>query len=65
MHDSAFVIFIVFGCIWLLMASTALIAFFKVNGQEIKISKTGLLVALPIILPIVITLTYAAIKGTF
>jgi hypothetical protein len=47
------------------MASTALIAFFKINGQEIKISKTGLLVALPIILPIVITLTYAAIKGTF
>lgn len=65
MDNSAFVIFIVFGCVWLLMASTALIAFFKVNGEEIKISKMGLIVALPIILPIIITLTYAAIKGTF
>ncbi len=65
MQDSGFVIFIAFGCIWLLMATTAVIAFFKVNGEEIKIGKTGLIVAIPIIIPILITLTYAAIRGTF
>lgn len=64
MDDSAFVIFIVFGSLWLLMATAAVIALLT-DGQKIQLGKTGLIVALPIILPIIITLTYAAVKGTF
>ncbi|MBA3922006.1 MAG: hypothetical protein H0X31_10040 [Nostocaceae cyanobacterium] len=65
MNDSAFVIFILFGSLWLFMATAAVIALLKSDGQKIQLGKTGLIVALPIILPIIITLTYAAVKGTF
>lgn len=64
MDNSIFVIFIAFGCIWLLMGVGGVIGLMRMEGREIKIGKTALVVALPIILPIIITLTYAAIKGT-
>lgn len=63
--NSVFVIFIAFGCIWVLMGVGAVIGLMKMDGQEIKFSKTALVVAIPIIVPIIITLTYAAIRGTF
>ncbi|MBW4450275.1 MAG: hypothetical protein KME22_08790 [Hassallia sp. WJT32-NPBG1] len=65
MNDSTFVIFIVFGTLWILMAIAGVIAILKMDGQEIRFGKIGLIVTLPIVLPIIITLTYAAIKGTF
>jgi hypothetical protein len=65
MNDSTFVIFIVFGTLWILMAIAGVIAIWKMDGQEIRFGKIGLIVTLPIVLPIIITLTYAAIKGTF
>lgn len=63
--NSVFAIFIGFGCIWVLMGVGGVIALMKMDGQEIRFSKTALVVAIPIILPIIITLTYAAIRGTF
>lgn len=65
MNDSSFVIFIVFGTIWILMGIAGVIAILKMDGQEIRFGKMGLIVAIPIVIPIIITLTYAAIKGTF
>lgn len=65
MNDSAFVIFIIFGIIWLLMATASVIALLKMDGQKIKFSQTGFIIIVPIILSILITLTYGAIKGTF
>jgi hypothetical protein len=65
MNDSSFVIFIVFGTIWIFMGIAGVIAILKMDGQEIRFGKMGLIVAIPIVIPIIITLTYAAIKGTF
>ncbi|NMG10264.1 hypothetical protein [Brasilonema sp. UFV-L1] len=65
MNDSVFVIFIVFGVIWILMGIAGVIALLKMEGQEIRFGKIGLIVAIPIIIPFIITLAYAAIKGTF
>ncbi|QYX31430.1 hypothetical protein [Sphaerospermopsis torques-reginae] len=65
MNNSAFTIFIVFGFIWIFIATAAVIALFKSDGQEIRISNMGLIIIIPIILPIIITLSYAAFKGTF
>lgn len=41
------------------------IAIMKADGQKIGFGKTGLLVAVPIIAPIIISLLYAAIKSQF
>ncbi|NMG18490.1 hypothetical protein DP116_03120 [Brasilonema bromeliae SPC951] len=65
MNDSSFVIFIVFGTIWILMATAGVIAILKMDGQEIRFGKTGLMIAMPIIISIIIALTYAAVKSTF
>jgi hypothetical protein len=65
MNDSAFTIFIVFGIVWVLMGTTAVIALLKMDGQEIRFGKTGLIIAISIIFPIIFTLTYAALRGTF
>lgn len=64
MDNSTFVIFIIFGFIWVLMGVGAVIGLMKMEGLKIHISKTALVVALPIILPIIITLVYAVVKGT-
>jgi hypothetical protein len=47
------------------MDTAAVITLLKAYGQEIRFGKTGLIVAISIILPIIITLSYAAFKGTF
>ncbi|GAX42513.1 hypothetical protein NIES4075_35140 [Tolypothrix sp. NIES-4075] len=60
MNDSSFIIFIVFGCIWILMGAVGLIAVLKADGQEIRFGKWGLVVALPIIIPIIVTLIIGA-----
>ena len=63
MEDSIFIIFIAFGCLWILMGIAAVVLFFKSDeGQEIRYGKWGLIVALPIVIPIVITLVYAAVR---
>lgn len=45
------------------MFAGAIVLFFNSEGkQEIRYSKWGLIVALPIVIPIVITLVYAAVR---
>lgn len=60
MDDSIFIIFIVFGCIWIVMGAAGLIALLKSDGQEIRFGKWGLIVAVPIVIPIIITLIFGA-----
>ncbi|MFN6571531.1 hypothetical protein [Dendronalium sp. ChiSLP03b] len=62
MQDSVFIIFIVFGFIWVLMGVVGLIALFKSEGQEIRFEKSGLIVFLPIIIPIAIVLLYQVVR---
>lgn len=61
MEDSIFIIFLAFGFLWILIGSVSWITFLKSEGEEIKVGKWGLLVALSIIIPIIITLTYGAL----
>ena len=61
MDDSIFIIFIVFGCIWIVMGATGLIALLKSDGQEIRFGKWGLIVTIPIVIPIIITLIFGAV----
>ncbi|AVZ31323.1 hypothetical protein PN465_20755 [Nodularia spumigena CS-584] len=65
MNESTFTIFIVFGFIWIVMATVSVIALLKADGQKIRFGKTGLIVIIPIIVPIIFTLVYAAFRGTF
>ncbi len=62
MDDQIFVIFIAFGSLWVLMGVAAVVALFKNDRQEIRFGKEGLIVAIPILIPIIITLVYAAVR---
>lgn len=63
MEDSIFIIFIAFGCLWIIIAAVTVIALFKSDErQETHFDKWGLLVALSIVIPIVITLVYGAVR---
>jgi hypothetical protein len=63
MDDSIFIIFIFIGIIWVLIGTFAVIGLIKMDGGEVRIGKTALIVAVPILAPILIALTYAAVKG--
>ena len=52
MDDSAFTLFIGFGALWTVMGIVAVIALLKADGQKIRFGKWGLVVAVPIILPL-------------
>lgn len=65
MNESAFVVFIIFATIWVLMATAGVIAVLKMDGQKIQFGKTGFIIIVPIIVPMIITLTYATIKSRF
>jgi len=62
MDDSIFVIFIAFGCLWVLMGAAAVIGLLKSDRQEIRFGKEGLIVAIPIIIPLFISLIYAIVR---
>ncbi len=53
--------FIGFGVLWTIAAAIAVIALFKADGQEIRFGKWGLVVAVPIIVPLLAALGFAAI----
>ena len=63
MKDSIFIIFIVFGCVWILMGIVAVIALLKADNQEIRIGKQGLIVTGSIVLPLILALGYQAFKS--
>jgi uncharacterized membrane protein HdeD (DUF308 family) len=58
MQDAGYTVFIGFGFLWVLMGIAAVITLLKSDGQKIQFGKWGLLVAIPIIVPIVLVLIY-------
>lgn len=61
MDDSAFVLFIGFGVLWTVMGTVAVIALLKADGQPIRFGKWGLLVAVPILIPLISALIFGAV----
>lgn len=62
MNDAAFTIFIAFGVIWAIIGAVALVALLKADGQQIRLGKWGLVVAIPTLLPLIIALIFAAVS---
>jgi hypothetical protein len=62
MEDAGYKVFIGFGLLWVMMGITAVIVLFKSDGQKIRFGKWGLLVAIPIVVPIVLVLTYQIVR---
>jgi len=58
MQDAGYTVFMGFGGLWVLMGIVAVIVLFKSDGQKLRFGKWGLLVAIPIILPIALVLLY-------
>lgn len=61
MNDAPFVLFIGFGVLWTIMGAVAVVALLKADGQKIQFGQWGLVVALPIIIPFLAALGFAAL----
>lgn len=61
--DAAYTIFFAFGIIWVVMGIVAVIALLKSENRTIRFGKWGLLVSLPIIIPLVAALVLAAVMS--
>lgn len=62
MQDAGYTVFIGFGFLWVFMGIAAVITLFKSDGQKLRFGKWGLLVAIPILVPIVLVLTYQIVR---
>ena len=58
MQDAGYTVFMGFGGLWVLMGIVAVIFLFKSDGQKLRFGKWGLLVAIPILVPIALVLLY-------
>ena len=58
MQDAGYTVFMGFGALWVLMGIVAVTFLFKSDGQKIRFGKWGLLVAIPILVPIALVLLY-------
>ena len=62
MQDAGYTVFIGFGLLWVVMGIVAVITLLKSDGQKIQFGKWGLLVGIPIVVPIVLVLTYQILR---
>ncbi|MEG4287060.1 hypothetical protein QUB68_28550 [Microcoleus sp. A006_D1] len=58
MEDAGYKVFLGFGGFWVVMGIVAVTFLFKSDGQKLKLGKWGLLVAIPILVPIALVLFY-------
>ncbi|MEG4805498.1 hypothetical protein QUB63_14910 [Microcoleus sp. ARI1-B5] len=58
MEDAGYTVFIGFGALWVIMGIFAVTFLFKSDGQKLRFGKWGLLVAIPILVPIALVLLY-------
>ena len=58
MEDAGYTVFMGFGAVWVIMGIVAVTFLFKSDGQKIRFGKWGLLVAIPILVPIALVLLY-------
>ncbi|MCY7276762.1 MAG: hypothetical protein LH702_24265 [Phormidesmis sp. CAN_BIN44] len=61
MGSAAYTVFFIFGGIWVVMGAAALIFLLKSEGQSLRLDGRALLVALPIVIPMIAALTIAAL----
>jgi uncharacterized membrane protein YidH (DUF202 family) len=61
MEDSTFLLFIGFGVLWAILGAAGWMALLKADGQEIRLGKWGLVVAVPILIPIVAAFIFVAV----
>ena len=59
MGDAGYSIFFVFGCLWIVLAIAVWALILKAEGQTLKIDKWVLIVAVPIVLPLIAAFTIA------
>jgi uncharacterized membrane protein HdeD (DUF308 family) len=62
-EDAAYTVFFAFGIIWVVIGIAAVIALLKSENRTIRLGKWGLLVSLPIIIPLVAALVLAAVMS--
>jgi hypothetical protein len=60
-QDSTFLLFIGLGVLWAILGTAGWIALLKADGQEIRFGKWGLLVAVPILIPLIGAFIFAAV----
>lgn len=61
MEDSTYAIFLIFGGLWVVMGAIAWVSILKLEGQPIRFGKWGLIVVLPIVIPLLLAFTIAAL----
>ncbi len=60
MGSAAYTVFFIFGGIWVAMGVGALIFLLRSDGQPMRLDGRALLVAIPIVIPMIAALTIAA-----
>ncbi len=60
MENSKYAIFLAFGVLWVATGSVAVVALMKADGQPIRLGKWGLVVAVPILVPLLAAFAFAA-----
>lgn len=61
MRDAGYAVFFLFGCFWVVLAVVVWALILKAEGQTLKVDKWVLIVAVPIVLPLLAAFTIAAI----
>lgn len=61
MGSAAYTVFFIFGGIWVVMGIAALVFLLKSEGQPLRLDGWALLVAVPIVIPMIAALTIAAL----
>ncbi len=61
MGSAAYTVFFIFGGIWVVMGVGALVFLLKSEGQSLRFDGWALLVAIPIVIPMIAALTIAAL----
>ncbi|XGV99850.1 MAG: hypothetical protein ACAF41_13065 [Leptolyngbya sp. BL-A-14] len=59
MEDSTYAIFLAFGLLWVVMGGATVVAMMKADGQPIRLDKWGLVVVVPIVIPLIIAFAFA------
>jgi hypothetical protein len=63
-QNAQYAVFLGFGLLWVVMGTVAVIALLKSDNQPIRLGKWGLLVAVPIVVPLVAAFAIAALLST-
>ena len=60
-QNAQYAVFLGFGLLWVMMGTVGVIALLKSDNQPIRFGKWGLVVAVPIVVPLIAAFAIAAI----